>query len=152
MIKVLGIDVGTKTGWSFYDKKFNEDEIGKREFKSLAQYKEFVKSLILRFEPDVVTFSDTLVLYGKNVNHKSIRKLCACMDMIELACEEQDQLCYITGDSEAKKFIESSGKPDTKKWARKLLNCKMSQDEADSMMFSYFVSCEFKTANELKQI
>ena len=146
-IKVLSFDVGKKcTGWSVYNGKFDKKEMGEFKFESLMQYREKVEHIIVKYDPDVVTYSRTIVM-----NRKAMHDLCFLMAMVEEACERINTLCYPTNDATCRAFIKSKGKSDTLAWAKKQLKdtkfLRGKQDVADSMIFGLKVYDQFKKEN-----
>lgn len=147
-MKILAFDVGKKTGVTFKDKI--GETVTKFQFESMMQYLTKISSYILLFKPDIVTYSDTVVMTRSN----SVKSLHFLMAMIELACQKQGKQLMVISDSEAKKEIIGKGNANKEDvWTWSLENrggaettCDWTQDMADSFMFANYV---YKKINSL---
>ena len=130
-MKILGIDVGRKTGWAFLDSY--GFETGKLSYgKSLLEYKKAIKDLILRYEPDLVVSALPTRFYNSIVLQTTL------ITIIKICCEELDKQFYPVYDKECKKNLFKNGNSNKKvvqEWAQKETKSTISEDEADAMMF-----------------
>jgi len=127
-MNVLAIDVGAKAAWAF------ENETGKLTFKTLWTFMSEVEQLVYDHEPDLLVscrptrFPQVIAAHSKY------------LAIIELVCEIHNIQYYEGIDSQMKKAVLLNGhakKPDIIKWAKvESGNKKISEDEADALMFT----------------
>lgn len=133
-MKILTIDVGNKMGWCFYDA--TGTEIGMYKLTTLGAFETFVKEKIDLYKPDVIA-SARPTMYPQVIAKQS--KLLA---IIELRAEKRNIPFMELIDCTCKKVVIGKGnakKPEIVAWAKGVTDEDLSEDEADAVMFAYYV-------------
>lgn len=132
-MRVMGIDVGKScTGIAILDS--SGFRTASFDFKTTNSYLQTLKQLIRQNKPDLVVYSDTVMMMRRN----SVKPLHFLMCLVELACEQCDTALMVVSDAEAKKSIVGAGnakKPDVAKAMKEYIDSD-TQDILDAGMFA----------------
>ena len=143
-MKILAFDISKKaTGVAFYDGTLDSDSLETIEFKDSVSWGKRIGEIIDKWNPDVITFSETV---NRMCSHTTKRILYGLMFMLEHLAYKREIHIIPINDSQAKGFIcikfrkRIDIKDATIKWANQTFDIEATEDEADAISFAHYMN------------